>query len=66
LRERREVWNGTAFVSTPVYAREQLAPGAGFAGPAIVEQYDATTYVAPGWRASVDSATNLRLVDASV
>ena len=32
-----------------MYAREQLAEGQVVRGPAIVEQYDATTYVAPGW-----------------
>ena len=60
-RERREVFDGTAFVDTPVYARGYLRPGDAFAGPAVVEQYDATTYVAPAWRARVDGYGNLVL-----
>ena len=31
------------------------------AGPAVIEQYDATTYVAPGWRAQVDGFANVVL-----
>jgi N-methylhydantoinase A/oxoprolinase/acetone carboxylase beta subunit len=37
----------------PVYQRDEL-PDA-IDGPAIVEQYDTTTYVAPGWRAEIDT-----------
>ncbi len=45
----RPVWLGKHFLPTPVYAREALADGQALHGPAVVEQYDATTYVAPGW-----------------
>jgi N-methylhydantoinase A len=41
--------------------RDKLAVGATFAGPAIVEQFDATTVVPPGWMASVDRFRNLVL-----
>lgn len=34
-----------------VFARETLAADAALAGPALVEQYDSVTYVAPGWSA---------------
>ena len=51
LLERRD--------ALPVYAREHLPPGACFAGPAVVEQYDTTTFVAPGWSATVDGWGNL-------
>ena len=61
----REAWDGNRFVSTDVYDRDLLVPGAAFAGPAIVEQYDSATYVAPGWRASVDRFANLVLERAS-
>jgi N-methylhydantoinase A len=61
LRERRRVYDGSAFRATPVYGRAHLRPGDTFDGPAVVEQYDATTYVAPGWRARVDGFTNLVL-----
>jgi N-methylhydantoinase A len=59
LRERREVYDGTAFTDTPVYGRAQLRPGDAFDGPAVVEQYDATTYVAPSWSARIDGFGNL-------
>ncbi len=61
LRERRNVYDGHRFVETPVYARTGLRPGDAFDGPAVVEQYDATTYIAPGWRARVDGFGNLVL-----
>jgi N-methylhydantoinase A len=64
LRERRPVFDGRAFVETPVYARTALEPGNTFAGPAVIEQYDATTYVAPGWNARVDRYSNLVLEHA--
>ncbi len=41
--------------------RAALAPGVRFAGPAIVEQFDATTVVPAGWTASVDGHRNLVL-----
>jgi N-methylhydantoinase A len=59
LRERRDVFDGTAFADTPVYGRPHLRPGDVFDGPAVVEQYDATTYVAPAWSARVDGYGNL-------
>ena len=61
--ERRSVWLAEAgdFADTPVYGREALRPGNGFAGPAIVEQMDATTVVPPGWAARVDAYLNLIL-----
>ena len=30
-------------------------------GPLIVEEYDATTIVPPGWSASLDAYANIRL-----
>jgi N-methylhydantoinase A len=46
-------------LDVPVYAREKLRPGHCFAGPAIVEQYDATTVVCPEQTARVDEFGNL-------
>ena len=46
---------------TAIYDRDRLGVGAVFAGPAIVEQFDATSVVPPGWRASVDRYGNLIL-----
>ncbi|MEP7199009.1 MAG: hydantoinase/oxoprolinase family protein, partial [Chloroflexota bacterium] len=42
------------FVPTRVYDRYHLAPGAAFAGPAIVEERESTVIVGPGARCRVD------------
>lgn len=57
----REVWLSEAggFVACPVYDRTQLHAGNRIAGPAIVEQMDATTVVLPGMTARVDAYANL-------
>jgi N-methylhydantoinase A len=57
----RPVWFAGRFLATPVLARDRLAPGCRFIGPAIVEQLDATTVVVPGDEARVDSFGNLIL-----
>jgi N-methylhydantoinase A len=46
------------FVSCPVYVREKLKPGNIISGPAVIEQYDATTVVYPNWKARVDGFGN--------
>jgi N-methylhydantoinase A len=51
----------TEAIETAIYDRAQLDVGVTFAGPAIVEQFDATTVVPPGWRAFVDRHSNLIL-----
>jgi N-methylhydantoinase A len=57
----RRAWDAGGFVEAAVYDRERLGPGVGFAGPAIVEQYDTTTWVPRGWGAVADYAGNLML-----
>jgi N-methylhydantoinase A len=44
-----------------LYERDALDVGAALEGPAIVEQFDATTVIPPGWRAQVDPRRNLIL-----
>ncbi len=63
----REVWMPEAggFVACPVYDREKLATGHRIAGPAIVEQMDATTVVLPGMTGHIDAYANLILEDAA-
>jgi N-methylhydantoinase A len=46
---------------TRVLAREALAPGVRFEGPALVEEYSGTTLVPPGWSAAVTAGGHLRL-----
>ena len=57
----RPAWEGGGWREVPVQARAALAPGRDLAGPAIVTEADATTWVAPGWSAGVDAAGNLLL-----
>ncbi|MEU6137397.1 hydantoinase/oxoprolinase family protein [Nocardioides sp. NPDC047086] len=57
-----------AWHDTPVYRREELLAGNTFAGPAIVEQFDSTTIVGVGQRATVDPVGHIiidRLTDRS-
>jgi N-methylhydantoinase A len=49
------------WVETPVYRRDALGPGVELQGPAIVEQYDATTVVYPDWGVSVDDYGVMRM-----
>jgi len=49
------------FVEVPVYDRYRLRPGAALAGPAIVEEREATTVVGPGDGLAVDGHHNLVL-----
>jgi N-methylhydantoinase A len=44
---------------TPIFDRTTLNPGAVIEGPAIVTQYDTTTVLPPGWRATVDAVRSL-------
>lgn len=64
----RAVWFGTGMGAsevsphdTPVYWRPSLPASSTIAGPAILEQYDSTTVVPPGWAARVDHVFNLEL-----
>jgi N-methylhydantoinase A len=53
------VWFEGSWHDTPIYARERLAVGTRFDGPAVVEQLDSTTVVEPGDRVEVDALGNL-------
>jgi len=57
----RDVWlvEAGGWVACPVYDRERLGPGHRLAGPAVVEQMDATTVLLPGQAATVDAWLNL-------
>ena len=58
----RKVWfEGAGAALSALYERDELDPGAVIAGPAVVEQLDATTAIPPGWRAVVDGFRHLVL-----
>jgi len=56
----RPVWFGGVAYDCPVWERDRLATGAGLRGPAIVEEFGATTVIPPGWNGVVDAQGNLR------
>ncbi len=59
LRGARPVWFDGAWVETEIWSRLDLPVGAIIAGPAILEQPDATLVVEPGQSATVDPLGNL-------
>ena len=58
---RRVYFDAEQPTETTIFDRDRLAVGVTFAGPAIVEQFDATSVVPPGWGAAVDRYGNLIL-----
>ena len=46
-------------VDTGFYARERMGVGTAFEGPVVIEQYDSTVVVPPGFTGRVDEAGNL-------
>jgi N-methylhydantoinase A len=51
--------------TTTIWERERLPLGCRIEGPSIVEQFDATTVLPPGWRGTVDGLGNLILERAA-
>jgi N-methylhydantoinase A len=47
------------YTPTPVYDRYRLAPGATFAGPAVVEEEESTAVVVPRASCAIDAQWNL-------
>jgi N-methylhydantoinase A len=58
-RGSRPVWFDGGWRETDIWARLDLPAGAMIAGPAILEQPDATTVLEPGFAGRIDSAGNL-------
>jgi N-methylhydantoinase A len=58
---RKVHFGGKSAVEAKLYERDQLGVGAVVAGPAIVEQFDATTVIPAGWSGRVDGYRNLIL-----
>jgi N-methylhydantoinase A len=60
-KERRPVFYAEAggYVDCPIYDRYALPARAAFAGPAVIEEFDSTTVVHPGYDVRVDETGNL-------
>ena len=52
--DHRRVWLDGTFIDVPVFARGSLVDRRHVDGPAIVEEYDSTTFLAPHWSLSSD------------
>ena len=61
----RRIWYGGARHSARLYERSQLGAGHSVAGPAVIEQFDTTTVVAPGFVALTDEHGVLTLTRRS-
>jgi N-methylhydantoinase A len=55
----KQIYFEGAWHNGRVYARDRLQPGDSFAGPCVVVEYSATTFVEPGARVTVDGFRNL-------
>jgi N-methylhydantoinase A len=66
-KERRQVYFAEAggYVDCPIYDRYALPAEAAFSGPAVVEEFDSTTVVHPGFRLAVDDVGNLVITKES-
>jgi len=62
IKGRRTIhFDGSTSTEATLYERDRLDVGALVVGPAIVEQFDATTVIPAGWTARVDGLRNLVL-----
>ena len=62
LKGKRQIYfDGRTACESAIYERDGLDVGVSISGPAVVEQFDATTIVPPGWTARVDQHRNLVL-----
>jgi N-methylhydantoinase A len=57
--DRHEIVVEGERVEAAIYDRAKLEPGARFAGPAVVTEFDSTTLVLPGYDAQVDTSFNI-------
>ena len=64
IKGRRTIALAGTTAEATLYERDRVDVGATIEGPAIVEQFDATTLIPPGWRAAVDGFRNLVLTRA--
>lgn len=56
---RRSAWFKGGWHSASVYDRSTIAAGSSLSGPALIEQYDTTIVVPPGWEVRCHESGNL-------
>ncbi len=59
IKTKRKVYFSEEPVKTDIYERFSLPHGYIVKGPAIIEQYDSTTLIPPGWNAKIDKFSNI-------
>jgi len=59
IKTKRKVYFSEEPVETDIYERSSLGDGYIVNGPAIIEQYDSTTLIPPGWNAKIDKFSNI-------
>lgn len=59
----QKVWTNDGWTRSLVYERDELCLGATIDGPAIIQQLDATTYILPGQRGTVDVVGNIVIIE---
>jgi N-methylhydantoinase A len=59
--EQTRIFHGEAWIDCARHTAEALTAGQKIDGPAVIEGYTATTWVPPGWTATLDAADNLIL-----
>ena len=56
---RIHINQGRDTADCPIYARDLMLAGNTVTGPSIVEQYDSTTVIEPGWQGTIEPFGNL-------
>jgi N-methylhydantoinase A len=59
--ESTRIFHGDDWIDCARHTAEALKPGQKIEGPSVIEGYTATTWVPPGWTATVDASDNLIL-----
>ena len=59
VKGRRPLYFNGAYVDSTVYDREKMAPGCMIVGPAIIEEYAASTPIPPKFKARIDQYRNI-------
>ncbi|MEM9442252.1 MAG: hydantoinase/oxoprolinase family protein, partial [Pseudomonadota bacterium] len=61
VRQHVDMWSESAWRSTPLYHRDDLAPGHVIDGPAIIVEANSTNAIETGWRAEFNRFGHLLL-----
>ena len=59
VKGKRPLYFNGAYVDSTVYDREKMAPGCMIIGPAIIEEYVASTPIPPKFKARIDQYRNI-------